>query len=50
MLFSVKEKGQGIVEYALIIVMIVLLVFAVILLLGPTISNVFSSINSSLAQ
>jgi len=49
MLFSVKEKGQGIVEYALIIVMVAILIIGVILLLGPTIGNVFSNISNSLS-
>jgi len=48
MLFAPKNKGQGLVEYALILVLVVLLVWAVILLLGPTIGNVFSTLNNSL--
>ena len=48
MLFSSKEKGQGLVEYALIIGLVVIIAVAVILILGPTIGNVFSNLNSSL--
>ena len=50
MLFSPKEKGQGLVEYALILVLIAILVIASLLILGPVIGNTFSSINSSLAN
>ncbi len=48
MLFSPKEKGQGLVEYALILVLVAVVVLAVLLLLGPIIGNVFSDINSGL--
>ena len=43
-----KEKGQGLVEYALILVLVAIVVIAVLMLLGPIIGNVFSTINSSL--
>jgi len=48
MLFSPKEKGQGLVEYALILVLVAVVVIAVLTLLGPIIGNVFSRINSGL--
>jgi pilus assembly protein Flp/PilA len=48
MLFALKERGQGLVEYALILVLIAIVVFAVLLILGPIIGNVFSSLNNSL--
>jgi len=48
MLFAPKEKGQGLVEYALILVLVAIVVIAVLMLLGPIIGNVFSTINSSL--
>ena len=48
MLFAPKEKGQGLVEYALILVLVAIVVIAVLMLLGPIIGNVFSSINGSL--
>lgn len=50
MLFSPKETGQGMVEYALIIVMILLIVVAALMILGPTIGNVLSKVNSSLSK
>jgi pilus assembly protein Flp/PilA len=49
MLFSKKEKGQGLVEYALILVMVAIVVIAALMLLGPVIGNTFSKINSSLS-
>jgi pilus assembly protein Flp/PilA len=48
MLFAPKEKGQGLVEYALILVLVAVVVIAVLTLLGPIIGNVFSSIINSL--
>jgi pilus assembly protein Flp/PilA len=48
MLFSPKEKGQGLVEYALILVLIAILVLGVLLLLGTRVSTIFSQITSGL--
>lgn len=48
MLYLPQEEGQGLVEYALIIVLIAIVVIAALRLLGPVIGNVFSSIQSSL--
>ncbi|GAB1469888.1 hypothetical protein MASR2M66_07660 [Chloroflexota bacterium] len=48
MLFSPKEKGQGLVEYALILVLVAIVVIAALMVLGPIIGNVFSKINTSL--
>ena len=50
MLFSPKEKGQGLVEYALILVLVAIVVIAVLMLLGPIIGNVFSTLNNSLSS
>ncbi len=49
MLFSPKEKGQGLVEYAMILVMVAIVVIAALMILGPVIGNTFSKINSSLS-
>jgi pilus assembly protein Flp/PilA len=49
MLFSPKEKGQGLVEYALILVLVAIVVIAALMILGPIIGGVFSQINSSLS-
>jgi pilus assembly protein Flp/PilA len=48
MLFAPKEKGQGLVEYALILVLVAVVVIAVLTILGPIIGNVFTSIISSM--
>jgi pilus assembly protein Flp/PilA len=48
MLFTPKEKGQGLVEYALILVLVAIVVIAALTILGPRIGVVFSSINASL--
>jgi pilus assembly protein Flp/PilA len=50
MLFSPKEKGQGLVEYALILVLVAIVVIAALMVLGPIIGNVFSKVNSSLSS
>jgi pilus assembly protein Flp/PilA len=50
MLFAPKEKGQGLVEYALILVLVAIVVIAVLMLLGPIIGGVFSTINNSLSS
>lgn len=44
MLYAPKEKGQGLVEYALILVLIAVVVIAVLALLGPAIADIFQQI------
>lgn len=48
MLFLPNEEGQGLVEYALILVLVAIVVIAILLLLGPVIGNVFSTIVDAL--
>jgi pilus assembly protein Flp/PilA len=48
MLFAPKEKGQGLVEYALILVLVAIVVIVILAILGPAIGNVFSDIISGL--
>ncbi len=48
MLFAPQEKGQGLVEYALILVLVAIVVIAALMILGPIIGNTFSTINTSL--
>ncbi len=48
MLFAPQEKGQGLVEYALILVLVAIVVIAALMILGPIIGNTFSTINNSL--
>ncbi len=46
--FFAKEEGQGLVEYALILVLIAIVVIGILTLLGKKVSQVFSQINSGL--
>jgi pilus assembly protein Flp/PilA len=48
MFFASREKGQGLVEYALILVLVAIVVIAALMILGPIIGNTFSTINQSL--
>ena len=48
MLFLSHEDGQGLIEYALILVLVAIVVIAILALLGPQIGNVFSQINNGL--
>ena len=48
MLYLPKEEGQGLVEYALILVLIAIVVIIVLTLLGGQVSNIFSTIANSL--
>lgn len=43
------QRGQGLVEYAFILVLIAIVVIAVLMLMGPMIGNTFSTINNSLS-
>ena len=38
------DEGQGLVEYALILVFVAIVVLVILVLLGPAIGNVFSNI------
>lgn len=46
LLFVVRQRGQGLVEYALILVLVALIVIVILALLGPAIGNIFSNIVS----
>jgi pilus assembly protein Flp/PilA len=48
MLFAPQQKGQGLIEYAIILSVVALVVIAVMWLLGPKLGNNYSSITSSL--
>jgi pilus assembly protein Flp/PilA len=43
-----KERGQGMVEYALILVLVAIVVIAALTIMGPLVGNIFSTINASL--
>ncbi len=42
------EKGQGLVEYALILVMVAVVVISILSIVGPSVSNIFSNIVDNL--
>ena len=44
-----KEEGQGLVEYGMILVLIMVVVVAVLTLMGGKVSAMYSSINSGFA-
>ncbi|MFZ1041557.1 MAG: hypothetical protein WCA79_17530 [Anaerolineales bacterium] len=46
---SRTKKAQGLVEYALILVLVAVVVIAVLVMLGPRIGGTFSSVNNSLS-
>lgn len=48
MFFAPREKGQGLVEYAIILAFVAIVVIAVISLIGPKVGNVFSTVNSEI--
>ncbi len=48
--FFAREEGQGLVEYALILVLIAIVVIGILSVLGNRVSTVFSQINSGLTQ
>ena len=48
--FFAREEGQGLVEYALILVLIAVVVIGVVTLLGNQTSTVFSNITSGLKR
>ncbi len=43
-----NEEGQGLVEYALILVLVVIVVVAIVAIMGPQIGNIFSRITNAL--
>ena len=43
-----REEGQGLVEYALILVLVAIVVIAILLLVGPQVANIFSKVTNGL--
>ena len=41
-----SERGQGLVEYALILVFVAIVVIAVVTVFGPLIGNTFTTVNT----
>lgn len=49
-LYLPQEEGQGLVEYALVLVLVAIVVIAILLILGPQVGNVFSRITNGLLK
>ena len=43
-----RTRGQGLVEYALIIALVAIVVIATLILLGPQIASIFGNISNNL--
>ncbi len=43
MLYLPREEGQGLVEYALILVLVALVVIVILAVFGPSIGNLYSN-------
>jgi pilus assembly protein Flp/PilA len=48
MMYLPREEGQGLVEYALILVLVAIVVIVVLRLLGPALGNIFSNIMNAI--
>ena len=44
MIFLPREEGQGLVEYALILLFIAIVLVAVLLIFGPAVGNLYSTV------
>jgi pilus assembly protein Flp/PilA len=47
MLFLPNEEGQGLTEYALILMLIALIVILILSVVGPAVGNMYSSVVAS---
>lgn len=45
MLFLEKERGQGLMEYGLVLILVAMAIVAILTLVGPQIGNMYSRIN-----
>jgi pilus assembly protein Flp/PilA len=50
MLYLSNESGQGLVEYALILVLVAIVAIAILAILGPQIGNVFSQVTWAMTE
>lgn len=42
--FYLSEKGQGLVEYAMIFILVIVVVIVLLYLLGPAVGNMYSNV------
>ncbi len=50
MIYRPHEEGQGLVEYALILILVAVVVIVALTVLGPTIGDIFSRINDGFPE
>ncbi|PWH19518.1 MAG: pilus assembly protein [Anaerolineae bacterium] len=43
-----SEKGQGLVEYGMILILVAVIVIVVVFLLGPAVGNMYSQITAGI--
>jgi pilus assembly protein Flp/PilA len=48
MLYEPREEGQGLLEYAMILMLVAAVVILVLVLLGPTIGNFYSNVMANI--
>ncbi len=47
-MLSKEEVGQGLVEYALILILVAIVVLALLIIFGPAVGNMFSNVISNI--
>jgi len=50
MIFNPSEKGQGLIEYALILVLVAIVVIVILSALGTQVNSALNTVNSALEQ
>ena len=48
MIFLTQQDGQGLIEYALILVLVSLTIILILAVLGPQVGNMYSQVSSAL--
>lgn len=48
MILLPREEGQGLTEYGMVIVLVAIVVVAILILLGPIVGNMFSTVVQSI--
>ncbi len=49
-IFREPERGQGLVEYGLVLILVAIVIVAILVLLGPQISNLYSRVTSDIGR
>ncbi len=44
MIYAPREEGQGLIEYAMILMSVALVVMLLVYVLGPTVGNMYSNV------